>query len=79
VTERPASDIVGMRRAGSQVETLTIPDDYWAGVDRDQALAVFRRQSIGPRLFLDAIAHDLEISPSFHDGHQVQRIVEASC
>ena len=74
----PVSDIVGLRRAGSPVENLTIPDDYWAGAARDQAFAVFRRQSIGPRLFLDAIAHDLEISPSFYDGHQVQRIIEGA-
>jgi hypothetical protein len=35
-------------------------------------------QSIGPRLFIDAILDDRPIEPSFHDGHQVQRIVEAA-
>src|SRR5215213_2602015 len=63
---------------GRRSRNLTVPDDYWGGADRDQPFAVFRRQSIGPRLFLDAIAHDLEISPSFYDGHQVQRIIEGA-
>ena len=39
---------------------------------------MFWTQSIGPRLFIDAILDDRPIEPSFHDGHQVQRIVEAA-
>jgi predicted dehydrogenase len=72
------SEIVGLRRGAEHAETLTVPDDYFRGSPRDDAFAVFRQQSVGPRLFLDAIVGDLDISPSFSDGHQVQRIIEAA-
>ena len=72
------SEIVGLRRGAEEAETLTIPDDYFGGTPRNDAFAVFRQQSVGPRLFLDAIVDDLDISPSFSDGHQVQRIIEAA-
>ncbi len=74
----PVSEIAGVRRGAGQAETLTIPDEYFGGADREQAFDVFQRESIGPRLFVDAIANDLEIAPNFHDGHEVQRIIEAA-
>lgn len=60
-----------MRKGASSAETLTIPDAYYGGTDPTDVFQVFRSQSIGPRLFIDAIIQDLAISPSFSDGHQV--------
>ena len=77
-TDVAVSEIVGLRRRAEQAETLAIPDDYFGGTPRGNAFDVFRRQSIGPRLFIDAIVGDLDISPNFADGHQVQRIIEAA-
>ena len=72
------SEIIGLRRGSSAAEALPVPSDYYGGTDPADAFAVFRRQSVGPRLFIDAIVHDLPIAPSFHDGHQVQRIIDAA-
>jgi predicted dehydrogenase len=77
-TVPPVSQITGLRRGSEQAETLVVPDDYYGGVDPADAFGVFRRQSVGPRLFIDSIIHDLTITPSFVDGHQVQRIIEAA-
>jgi predicted dehydrogenase len=74
----PVSEIKGLRRGRLQAETLTVPDVYYGGADRAKAFEVFQRQPVGPRLFVDAILHDMPLSPSFHDGHQVQRIVDAA-
>lgn len=82
----PVSEIVGFRRGMDTAERLVAveadaadadPGDAPAGFPGD-AFAVFWTQSIGPRLFIDAILDDRPIEPSFHDGHQVQRIVEAA-
>jgi len=77
-TDPPVSEIVGIRRGATAAEILTIPTASYAGTDPNDVFAVFRRQSIGPRLFIDAILQDRSITPSFFDGHQVQRIVEAA-
>ncbi|HEY5981113.1 MAG TPA: Gfo/Idh/MocA family oxidoreductase [Microlunatus sp.] len=77
-TKPSVSEIIGFRRGAGSAETLTIPASYDDGADPGDVFAVFRRQSIGPRLFIDAILEDRAITPSFADGHQVQRIVDAA-
>ncbi|WP_299447771.1 Gfo/Idh/MocA family protein [uncultured Phycicoccus sp.] len=77
-TDPGVSEIRGLRRGASGAATLTIPDTYLDGADPDDMFEVFMSQSIGPRLFIDAIIHDLAVSPSFSDGHAVQRIIDAA-
>jgi predicted dehydrogenase len=77
-TVPPVSEITGLRRGSDQAENLVVPDAYYGGVDPIDRFGVFKRQSIGPRLFIDSIINDLPITPSFVDGHQVQRIIEAA-
>ena len=72
------SEIIGLRRGADMAEALPVPDEYYGGTDTANAFAVFRRQSVGPRLFIDAIVNDLPIAPDFNDGHQVQRIIDAA-
>jgi len=72
------SEIIGLRRGTSAAETLPVPAEYYGGTDPADAFAVFRQQSVGPRLFIDAIINDLPIAPDFNDGHQVQRIIDAA-
>ena len=35
-------------------------------------------QSVGTRLFIDAIVNDWALSPSFHDGLKAQAVIEAA-
>ena len=78
-THPPISEILGFRRGADAAEPLIVPEsDDFGGMDPGDALAVFRTQSVGPRLFIDAILEDRTIEPSFHDGHQMQRVVEAA-
>ena len=72
------SEILGFRRGTDAAEPLVVPGSYFGGADPDDVFSVFRTQSEGPRLFIDAILEDRTIEPSFYDGHQVQRIVDAA-
>ena len=38
----------------------------------------FGTESIGTRLFIDAIREDRPLSPSFYDGWKAQEVVEAA-
>lgn len=55
-----------------------MPDNYYGETESSDSFAVFRQDAVGPRLFIDAIVHDFSVSPSFKDGHQVQRVIEAA-
>ncbi|MGC5171262.1 Gfo/Idh/MocA family protein [Microbacterium sp. DT81.1] len=72
------SEIIGLRRGVDMAEALPVPEEYYGDTDPADAFAVFRQQSVGPRLFIDAIIHNLPIAPDFNDGHQVQRIIDAA-
>ena len=73
------SKLTGLRRGAEHgPQTLAVPDSYYGGTDPNEAFAVFRQDAVGPRLFIDAIVHDFSISPSFYDGHQVQRVIDAA-
>ena len=39
-------------------EELAVPDSYFAGADRGRPFSIFEKQSVGPRLFVDAILED---------------------
>jgi hypothetical protein len=73
----PVSKIVGIRRGQSAAEELAVPDSYFAGANRGRAFSIFEMQSVGPRLFVDAILKDRPLRPDFGDGHAVQ-CVEAA-
>jgi hypothetical protein len=72
------SKIVGIRRGQSAAEELAVPDSYFAGADRGRPFSIFHKQSVGPRLFVDAIREDRPLRPDFGDGHAVQCVVEAA-
>jgi predicted dehydrogenase len=74
----PVSTIVGIRRGQSTAEELAVPYSYFAGADRGRPFSIFEKQSVGPRLFVDAILEDRSLRPDFGDGHAVQCIVEAA-
>ena len=73
----------GARHDGDRFETLPVPDDLWGDVDRSDFLSslfpgLFLKQSIGDRLFIDAILEGRQVSPSFTDGMKAQEVMEAA-
>ena len=74
----PVSDLLGVRRNQASVETIAAPAAYFGAADRGVAFDVFPHQPVGPRLFVDAILEDGALAPSFADGHEVQRIIDAA-
>jgi predicted dehydrogenase len=64
-------------------QPVAIPDHYFEGVDRtkpflEQMLAMFARQSIGSRLFVDGILADRAVVPSFYEGWKAQQVIDAA-
>ena len=73
----PVSKIVGIRRGQSAAEELrflTATSPWPTG----PTFSIFAKQSVGPRLFVDAILEDRPLRPDFGDGHAVQCVVEAA-
>ena len=71
-------DIYGARNDQDSVELQTVPDHYYGEVDRSNFWEIFRKQSLGPRAFVDAIIEDTAGVPTFFDGYQTQRVIEAA-
>ena len=75
--------IRGARLDSDRFETLAVPDDLWGEVDRTDFLSSlvpsrFVTDSIGDRLFIDAILKDSPASPSFYEGWKAQEVVDAA-
>jgi predicted dehydrogenase len=75
--------IRGARHDADHFETLPDPDELWGDVDRSDFLSslfsgVFLNQSIGDRLFIDAILEGRQPSPSFVDGLKAQEVMDAA-
>lgn len=76
--EAPHGDIMGFQRGMKRAEALIVPDGFFGSSDRSSMFKAFHEQSLGPRLFIDAILNDLPITPSFYDGYKTQQIIEAA-
>ena len=77
------TQIRGARQGQTQFESLTVPDEFWTGVDRslpvfDQTIMAFQTQPIGDRQFIDAILANQPASPNFEDGLKVQEVIDAA-
>jgi predicted dehydrogenase len=64
-------------------QDLAIPDNYLLGLDPTQPVgpqmgALFNQPAIGGRSFIDAILTGETIAPSFYDGWQTQRVIDAA-
>jgi predicted dehydrogenase len=70
--------IHGARHDEPDMAGLVVPDEYFAGVANKDPFGVFTRQSVGSRLFIDAILNDTPITPSFYDGLKVQEVIDAA-
>jgi predicted dehydrogenase len=72
------AEIRGVHGGEKQFRSLTIPDELWGDVDRNNLLDPFLKQSIGTRLFIDAIIEDRPAVPTFYDGYQAQVVIDAA-
>jgi len=75
--------IRGVRHPEVRFQTLPMPRDPADEVECPPVRAALLpglslEPSIAPRVFIDAIIHDREASPDFHDGLKVQEVVEAA-
>jgi predicted dehydrogenase len=62
-----------------QFQILEVPEIYWDKVSRSEPFAVFTKQSVGCRLFIDDILENRPPStPNFYDGYKAQQVVEAA-
>jgi len=73
----------GMRNDEQEFRTLSIPDHILEGMDATQPIfgqlvEVFTKQSVGDRLFIDAILRDGPVFPTFHEGLKAQEVIDAA-
>ena len=74
----PRFEVTGLRQGMETAESLPIPPDLLKGTEVGAPFDIFKKSSAGARQFIDAISNDASISPNFHDGYQVQRVIEAA-
>lgn len=67
-----------MRHDEGRIETLPVPEDLWKEADPSNLDSVFLTQSVGDRLFIDAILEQRPVTPSFYDGWKAQQVIEAA-
>jgi predicted dehydrogenase len=70
--------IRGARHNEEQFGRLAIPDELRKNLDEGELLDPYSKQSVGPRLFIDAILEDRPVSPDFYDGMKVQEVIDAA-
>lgn len=72
-----------LAKGDESFESVTIPANYLEGVDImqpfiTQYLSMFTHQSIGSRLFVDAIVEGKPVTPSFYEGWKAQQVIDAA-
>jgi predicted dehydrogenase len=68
----------GVHGADASVRTLEIPGRFTVGFDPADSLSIYSRQSVGTRLFIDAIAQGFKPHPGFEQALAVQRVIDAA-
>lgn len=74
----PEVRVRGVRGSETAVRELEIPERYLAGHDPTNPLAIYSRNSVGARHFVDAIRGDFRPEPGFEAGLAVQRVIDAA-
>jgi predicted dehydrogenase len=77
------AELRGMRQGEQEWQTLEVPDALWHDADRtgsliDQIFDLFKRQSVGNRLFIDAILEDRSMDSTFYEGWKAQQVIDAA-
>jgi predicted dehydrogenase len=74
----PTAKLMGIKVDQKSARRLLVPTEYYEGASPRAPFEVFLKNSVGPRLFVDAILHDTPLKPSFKDGYKVQKIIQAA-
>lgn len=67
----------GGRDRDARIMDLSIPNRLMNSAGDKNLMEPFMKQSAGPRLFIDAILQNKKVPPDFHDGVEVQKIIDA--
>jgi predicted dehydrogenase len=72
-----------MGRGDEPFQDVTLPEPYWAGVDRSQPfitqfVPMYAQQPVGCRLFIDAILAGRSEAPTFYEGWKAQQLIDAA-
>ena len=70
--------IRGMCRDDPHFTRLTVPAELRQNLTEGGDMEPYAKQSVGPRLFIDAILADRPVSPDFLDGLEVQKVIDAA-
>ncbi len=74
--------VSGAKLGEGPCKVLEIPEHIWQGARRDSVhnsyKDVFRKQNSMARAFINAIAEDKPLEPSFHEGAYVQKLIETA-
>jgi predicted dehydrogenase len=70
-------------RSGGKLSLEPIPDELMGNADRtkpvlNRAMEMFMTESIGDRLFIDAILEGKPVEPSLFDGYKAQLVIDAA-
>ncbi len=68
----------GARHDEEHFQRLPVPEEYLQGLEEAEIHQVFQQQTVGPRLFIDAIRNDYLPVPNFYDGLKVQQVMDAA-
>jgi predicted dehydrogenase len=74
----PQYQVWGVQDADADVSEITIPTALMQHVDYNNVLHQFLHESIGPRLFVDAILDNTPLTPEMVDGYRVQQVIDAA-
>jgi predicted dehydrogenase len=74
---------VQLATGDNSFQELVIPDEYLLGLDPAQPVgpqmgALFSQPGMGGRSFVDAIVSGQTVAPSFYEGWQAQRVIDAA-
>lgn len=72
------AQIRGVRQGEESIKPLPVPARLQGNWDPLNYMEPFARQSVGPRLFVDAILEDRDLEPDFYDGLKVQEVIDSA-
>jgi predicted dehydrogenase len=73
-----SAEIRGARYDEERIGTLPVPDGLWGDADRSDLFALLFANSAATQQFIDAIAEDRIVAPTFYDGWKVQEVIDAA-
>jgi predicted dehydrogenase len=72
------AEIRGARHDEEHLDILPVPDELWGDADRSDLSALLFEDSTSTRQFIDAIAEDRIVAPTFYDGWKAQEVIDAA-